>query len=306
MDVSFSTKHYLWMGNVIVLGLVIWSAVSLSMSILGHRLESDYKPAGPVETGPSNAPSRQSLAHYETITRLNIFGGAGHGETLEGETAPAAPAQTSAGNLRLRGTIVDEVPARSAAILEDADTSEQNLYRPGDRIGSTELLRVERDSVILRIGGRDVRLGIYLEDSPQGPAGAGPLAPLPGPVSALPGSSQSLEGLVKQTGPQTFTISRQNLGNRMKDLSGFLSDVLIQPYFKEGQPYGYVITSVKNGSPIQGLGIRQGDVVLEVNGVSVSKPEDLINLYRQVMQLESVRVKVERQGSPLTLTYFLR
>ena len=92
----------------------------------------------------------------------------------------------------------------------------------------------------------------------------------------------------------------------MNNLNSLMSNVVIQPFFKEGQPYGFKVARIKKGSPVDNLGFERGDIVLKVNDNQVGKPEDLISLYNQLQQLEEISVEVERGGSPRTLTYSFR
>ena len=47
-------------------------------------------------------------------------------------------------------------------------------------------------------------------------------------------------------------------------------------------------------------------MVIRVNDVAVDNAEDLINVYHQLRQLESVTVDIERRGKAVTLAYSLR
>jgi len=304
---TFSTKHYLWLGNVLLLGVVTWSGVGLGLSILEHRLEQRIGPPPSLEVRGGEVQSLKPLSRYETIITHNIFGGSQDKSTTpvqkEAPRTPTEP-QTQNADVRLRGTIVDQDSGWMGAILEDLSTREQNFYRPGDRIGSSELVRVSMDYVIIRQSGQDVRIKLF--DGDAGQARPAPRHISRAPVRRQEDSSQDDEPIAESVGPNAYVVSRDSLGKHMDNLNFFMSQVRILPYFKDGQPYGYRIASVRRNSPVQELGLRRGDVIVQVNGVSLNKPEDLMNLYRQVQQLESVSVELERGGQPLTLNYSLR
>lgn len=299
---TLSIKHYFRLGNILILGLVVWLAVSLGMSVLGRRIESGLNTRGPVEVNHLAPQRSRSLSDYNDIVKYNIFGGSQSGVEIDDSAGPATPIVITGGEYRLIGTIIEDEKGYLAAILENTKTNEQDLYRPGDSLGSSELISVKPDSVIIRQGGREVTLPIYMSEGKS-------------IVGRRSGSSRTISRnvnkassgvLAREIGPNSYVIERENLARHMGDLSLFLSQVRIQPSFQNGQPNGFKIAAISTKSPIRQLGFRRGDVVLEVNDISVNNPEDLVNLYRQVQQLENVNVNLLRNGNPLTITYSLR
>lgn len=291
---SISPKYYLWLGNLLVLGLVIWSGVGLGLSVFGHRLETRLDSKRPVLTDRAAGPGPRSLAHYEVIARQNIFGGKSR--------EPAAPgndpdkAQVRSGDLRLRGTVVDPRTDYALAVIENVKTKKQDIHRAGDRIGSAEVVRVDTDMVTLRQGGRTINLKIFEEKT----------ADLPWDKSKTSPAQVSKGQIAKSVGQNRYVVSRGVLDEHMMDLNRFMSKVRIVPYFKSGRPHGFKVASLRRGSPLHELGLRRGDVIVQVNGVSVRKPEDLVNMYRQIQQLDTVTLELERRGKPVTLNYSLR
>jgi general secretion pathway protein C len=112
--------------------------------------------------------------------------------------------------------------------------------------------------------------------------------------------------LSQPAGPGRYYINREQLGRQMSDLNQLLSTVVIQPNFVAGQAKGLRVAAVKAGSPAGALGIQSGDVLLSVNDVALGSPEDMINMYQQLQQMETITVGLERRGAPLTLTYVFR
>ena len=165
---TLSAKHYLWLGNIVLLGLVVWSGAGLGLRVVEERLETRIKAQRPVKARTVEDSRLGSLNRYEAIVSNNIFGGrkdASASEEVAASAAPAAPAPGAVADLRLRGTIVGHRPPDSAAIIEDKKSQEQSLYRPGDLIGRIEVARITSDHVILRDGGREVRLDLFLDDA---------------------------------------------------------------------------------------------------------------------------------------------
>jgi general secretion pathway protein C len=263
---------------------------------------------------PGESTKLQPLSSYEAIAQFNMFGAAPEqtsSPSASPKTQDNVPVTDKTGNLRLKGTIVDRANDYGLAILEDIKTREQNLYHPGDRIGNGTLVSVARDSVTLRENGQDTRLMIFDDVTPARPERTSPTPPRPEESSEPTGpeppvEDEAQEPLAQDMGDNRYVVSREALGDKMDDLSYFMSNVRIQPFFKDGQPHGFKVAAVKAGSPVESLGLKRGDVVLMVNNVTLSKPEDMFNLYRQLQQMDTVTVEVERQGKTETLTYSLR
>jgi general secretion pathway protein C len=319
MDFSISTKHYLWLGNVLVLGVVVWSTVSLGLDMVGQRLKSELREQGQVVAASSDGPHLKTLPQYETIVQHNMFRGKQEAAPAPSEadvtTPQSVPGRMVTDDFRLLGTIVDAESRQGWVVLEDVRSREQNLFKAGDRIGTTEIIEVTNAYVLLKQNGMDVRLDIF--DIYGNSADAGRPAPRPAAPAqrviqpdeastAAQGAGGSGEPIAREVGENAYVVEREILGQHMGDLSFFMSHVRIQPYFQDGQPHGFKVAAVRSGSPVHELGFRRGDVILEVNDVSVGKPEDLINLYRQMQQLETITVKLERDGALQTLTYSLR
>ena len=299
MNASLSAKHYFWLDNLVVLGLVVWSGVSLGLSIYGHRLENSLRSQRQVKQGRNNTPRPRSLAQYEAIANHNIFGGTG--ETAENPSTEA-PIRIGGDNLRLKGTILDEQSGYFAIVLEDIKTKRQDLYRPGDRIGSTEILQIARDSVTVNQNGKEVRLQIHMEDIKERSRTSRKKTT----TKKTTASNDKGGPIARSVGENSFVVSRAALGQNMTDLSSFVGDARIVPFFKDGQPYGFQVRAVKPDSLFHQLGLRRGDIITSVNDVSVARPEDLINLYRQMQQLDAVSVNIDRKGRQQTFNYAFR
>ncbi|MFH1139332.1 MAG: type II secretion system protein GspC [Pseudomonadota bacterium] len=308
---TLSIKHYLWLGNVIILGFATWSAVTLGMTYLGRLISDGAAAGGQVQVDAGDGPALRPMSIYQKIADYRIFG-------EKEEAAPAdapkssptmspqtSPASRTAADLKLVGVVFGGDAGVNLAIVEEGRSKEQNLYRVGDRIGSNELIQVAPNEVLLREGDKDLRLALFdgFDAARAAPArSAAPPEPAPAPGEA-PGEG---DHIAKPLGDNKFLVSRESLGEHLGDLNFFMAHVRIQPYFQNGQPHGFKIASIKAGSPVSQLGFQQGDILLKVNDVSVGKPEDLVNLYRQVQQLETITVDLERRGAPETLTYSLR
>ena len=63
------------------------------------------------------------------------------------------------------------------------------------------------------------------------------------------------------------------------------------------------MSNVKEDSTLFKLGIRDGDIVTEVNGISVNSPDRVIQAYLQAKDSSNVQVSIERKGRREILQY---
>ncbi len=63
---------------------------------------------------------------------------------------------------------------------------------------------------------------------------------------------------------------------------------------------GALVASIDGSGPAAQAGIRQGDVIVSIDGVPVSQGEDVVNLIAQKQSGDTVSVTVERNGQSLT------
>jgi serine protease Do len=90
--------------------------------------------------------------------------------------------------------------------------------------------------------------------------------------------------------------SRSYLGVGVREVD---SDIAREKKLAEER--GVVITSVAEGSPAEKGGLKRGDVVLEYNGQVVHGVEQFIRLVRETPVGRPVTLKVNRDGSVLTV-----
>jgi len=80
----------------------------------------------------------------------------------------------------------------------------------------------------------------------------------------------------------------------------------IQPVYKGGGVEGFRVLGIQSNSIYGKLGIRNGDIILEVNNQIVDNPQKALSFFDKLGPNEDVGVKVNRRGRHRTLTYTLQ
>lgn len=73
----------------------------------------------------------------------------------------------------------------------------------------------------------------------------------------------------------------------------------------DGADTGLRLDRVNPGSVLSELGLKQGDIIKNINGIPLGKTDNLPHLFRKLQKTSSVSVGIERAGYPLTMQYFM-
>src|SRR5689334_3574991 len=150
---AFARRHRLVV-ELALLALVAYLAAIGAGA--GARLALDDVPAAPDDAAAATEPAAgpAPLADYAVIAERDVFN-------------PGGAARDARRTLRLWGVALDGRDAR--AVIEDATTHRQELYRVGDDVDGARIVAIDWDRVTLaRAGGEDV---LELEAAPP-PTGA--------------------------------------------------------------------------------------------------------------------------------------
>lgn len=143
------------------------------------------------------------------------------------------------------------------------------------------------------------------------PAETAPAEVPEGPDVVLPeekraASTEPAEGEASDTDP---SVSRAEVDAFMeKGPPHVLTLVTVEPSRNDAGAFvGYQIVDVTRGARnFMMPQLRVGDVVTHVNGIKQSKPDDLVNAWKALRQVDAVRVDFTRKGEPMTATWRIR
>lgn len=68
---------------------------------------------------------------------------------------------------------------------------------------------------------------------------------------------------------------------------------------------GLLVTKVGSKSPAETAGVKEGDVILKLNGNALSTREQLQDLLKEMSAGDELKLEIERKGKPQTLTFNL-
>lgn len=236
----------------------------------------------PVQPSQRGAPGAAAgSVSIDRIVNAHLFG------QVDIETPVALVEQEDAPDtqlsLELRGTVASSDERRALAIIAERGGAE-HVYFIGDAVpGGATLQAVHMDRVLLRRAGRLEALRLPRSEDSAGPrqAAAARAAPRASPTAAR---AATLQQVVQQSGAALTEIIRP------------------QPVFKDGQQQGYRVYPGRQRQQFTQLGLRPGDLITQINGMSLDDPARGMEIFRSLADATSVTVTVDRNGETEMLT----
>jgi general secretion pathway protein C len=98
-------------------------------------------------------------------------------------------------------------------------------------------------------------------------------------------------------------LDRSDLEESIGNIHQLLSEVRIRPHFKDGRADGLTITNMKAGSAFAKLGLRNGDIVHEIDGRDIKSPDDVLEVYTKLKSGSQVAIQISRGGVKRAINY---
>ncbi len=207
--------------------------------------------------------------------------------------------------LKLLGTVASSDPRTSWAAVEDTTRRERQVVRAQDRLlDQATVVRIERRRIVLENAGKREELALDAE----GASLAQPLRTA-APARARPAVADvaDLRERVQRLAEDRFQVQRDDVEEVMRNPAELFSQARILPKYEEGEMVGVQLNSIQPGSLFENIGIQDGDVITEVNGIVISSPQDSAALLRELTQSDQFEVEVlGADGSPRRLSYVVQ
>ena len=311
-------ERWKWLATLL---LVLWLSHSLARLfwLVAPTPDIPAATASAVVAPAGQSPSDAPPIDIASLTESEVFGKM---DAAAAEEAAATPAPSvieddavdTQLNLVLRGVIGSSDDASARAII--ANGAEADVYAPGDELPvgrGVTLAKVLDLRVILNNNGRYESLWLYKDD---------PNARIAAPyVPPEQNTGRSWSDENTESGGQQPLFVDQNPGydtpspdaNPMgsADPSGevarSLADVVAMSIHREGgQVVGYKIRPGRNAEQFSALGLQPDDIVTAVNGVPLTSPGKVMEIYKNMSNATSASLEIKRGGSVLSVDVVLQ
>jgi len=289
MELRLSRGHVVALNFVLIVLLAYFAASSINDVIRWSLIART-----PVALAPRpsvyHPVARHPRSYYEAIVRRDLFN--------RSQPHVSAPIAKEDLNIKLVGTSQLTL-AKPFAIIADR-TGRQSLFRTGDKIpGIGRLLAVEENRVIIDYHGR--RVAVELPNT-RARLSASVIHVAPWSAS----KDEEDDDEVRRLGPNHYQIQRTTIDESFLDLGDLLSEMRATPHRENGKTNGFALSEIEPGSVFEEMGLKDGDIVTHVGGQPLSSATEAMRMIPLLRTRDSIRVKVIRDGSPLTLRYDIR
>lgn len=269
-----------WVSLVLVIALGYYAARLFWLLVPGPA-PAAWTPPPPPQNPPAAASAPGNGGAAAAIAEAHLFGAA---------VAAAEPAEISAENapetqlnLQLRGVVAAADERFAHAIIADGSGVEKVYFIKDPVPGGAVLRSIQPDRVVLARGAAVETLTL-----PRQPGGGA--AP-----AAARGANASLAARLQQQPPTMQEVISDNA-------QGFSEIIRPQPFMPNGELKGYRIYPGRKREQFVALGLQPGDLVTEINGMTLNNPAQAMELFRSLADTTQVTVTIERNGQPQTIT----
>jgi general secretion pathway protein C len=269
-----------WTANSVLFAIGCLLAADTANDVIAAVLLPAPSPevVAPRAVAPAPPPRARSWAEREIILTRNLF-----------HSSLAAPALTadqleqdlekSRLPVTLLGTFAASDPNLSRATLQDKEKNETLVVGVGDQIKNVaQVQRIERRRVVLFENGapRELTIG---EDEGAQPS-----------IQRAPARRRVAQAPQTQSGTP---VSREEIQKSMRDPSELLSQARVLPKFEQGQMVGLQVNGIKPGSLFQEIGLQEGDVITQFNGIAINSPDQSARIFTELANAAEFNVVVK-------------
>jgi len=272
-----SGRHFPLAANTAALVLLVFSVFQWQ-----QRMDVMDKPsAPPEETGAQNIPT--PAYDLQVVLDAMLFG------RTEGDGQPVQTLPFSSLNLVLNGVMATHTGGSALVAVKGLP---QQAFGVGDEVlPGVVLSAVLQDRVLLKRGG--TLESLLLE---------GAADELLFSVGVTPVQSTLVQSPPRNSGATRFVLSRETLRSQVQSPQELLSQAVVVP----NSGGGFALQEIESGSLIEQLGLRAGDVILNVNGQALRSTDDIMRAYQGLQGMNEVMLDVARDGRRVQHLYDIR
>jgi len=266
-----------WITMALVVAIA-WQLARIIWMLMPGSSTGDLIIAPPVQISRA-ASAGTAAADAQSIANAHIFGKA------SAETVVVVPQESHENlaetrlSLELKGTLASGDEATSIAIIADA-SKEEKIYSIKDTVAPGATLHaVYADRVVLNRAGNLEVLKLP-KDFPQGTVRTRRSATT---VSRAANNPQSIQNVVSKNVTKLADVIRPT------------------PYYVSGQMQGYRVYPGRDRKQFAALGLRPGDLIKDIDGASLTNPQQATQIFQSLGDKQQVSVTVERNGQPEVL-----
>jgi general secretion pathway protein C len=225
--------------------------------------------------------------NFNKLTMANLFGVSDKAIAQKQANVPETRL-----NLTLKGVLAATTMKMASAIIAQGKNGKEDIYGIGDKMpGGVIIKEIYPEHVVLERSGRLETLKL------QKISGVGNLKSLGRSFSGGNGrfSRGSPEAALKEI--------RRNILKNPTSFGDYALPVVVR---ENGRQVGYRLQPQSKGQLLSELGIQKNDVITQINGVKLDKPQNGISALRKLSTAKNLNIVVKRNGAEIPLNISLQ
>ncbi len=302
VSVSSITDFYRRHENKVILIVIVFLSIYLLM--IAAKLTWSLVPSpqlqgsSPPSIVSSSSSNTNSNINIKAVTNLNLFGDAAEQPPAQVLQQVSDVPETKL-NLVLSGVVSSSDKSKGAAIIEYRNN--QNTYGLGDKVEGTNVTLDEILSDRVIIKNRLTRETLMLEGLDYDEANrqiknrTAQQAQQNSPQRAVTSNNDD-EDL--RTRAKALREARQKLSTEPANFTDFIA---LAPHRVDGQLVGFRVSPGKEPALFNSVGLKNGDVVLQLNGLDLTDLQQSGEAITQLQQADTLQLEVLRSGEFVSL-----
>lgn len=252
-------------------------------------------PVAAGEDGPSGGVLRNAILERNLFNSEGVLapeaesaGGVKKTQDLDFDAVPCSEEKMP---VEVVGTIFTGDPLTSFVSVRDPKVSENDTYKHGDVIieyEDYEVHKVYRGNVEFRKGDQKICVALkgFADEKKAQVAGTGGAA---------------MAGSVKPENVENLDFDSAFVQNEIgPGYANILNSAKLIPEIEpSGNTAGFKIIAINSGSLFERMKLQNGDVITEVNGVSLRDATQGFKLYQALQEEREITVNLTRNGEPM-------
>jgi general secretion pathway protein C len=298
----FSLKNIRYINFVIIVFIVILSLVIIR-SIVNISFSKKVNYSGPLDGNRTGkAIKGMNIMQFSPVLQKNPFGGPMQLQPIGGGkvTETGIKSQAPITDLTLVGTVVGPRPISCAVFQNKTDAGRQEIFTYGEQVYNYgKLIKIRRSEVDIQRDGQVYSLKIDYEKSSG--------APITVPARRRTGKRSVSRGtFAKQIGEREYLLDRDKVQRSIENPEKVLTDARLLPNIINGKQEGFKISEVVPDGLYHSLGLRNGDILLNINGLEISNPEVAIQAMSALKGMNRINLDIVRNGENMSIDYQIR
>jgi len=283
-------KRYFWLINIAFVVAVAF----LSASVVNTKIRSKIEKPPKVDVQAlkqwiPNAPPK--IEDYNVILQRDVFNSASVLAASLEKKGEIVPINTE---YDLVGTVAWTLE-KSLALIQTKAGGAIKIYRVGDQLETGgKIVDIKRREVSIDRGGKIEVLQLPEFDL------AAKLR------SGTGGKAENVAEGIKKYTDGDYVVDRRMVDNAFDNMGQLMRQARIMPNLKNGKIDGFKVSNIKKDSLYDKIGIKDGDVVRNINGITFNGPEDFLKVFEVLRNAKSINIDVTRGGSSQSLSYAVR